>query len=196
MATIFVPQECIIHQSIQISSTKYFCYFDIKEHNIEILVTDISHSWHSNVYPRDVFKMLKIDSLQKFQEFIKRELQVSTKVTIEKFKLELQIGTKPQLKLELTEVTDEDNTNRLYQLLTNVSEQCHKFEKRCETLQLKVTTLENDFKKSDKNFVPLPERKKGRAPKIKRPEGASLINPSSKRKKVAKGVDFEGDTSD
>ena len=191
MATKQPSQECVFHQSIRISDTKYFVHFEIREINVAVFVTDILHSWHTNAKPSNIISILKIDSLSGIQTFLKLNLQVLIDVSVEGANLKIEIGTKPKLVLELTELSVVDGNKMLSEVLTNVSEQCHKLEKTCDTLQLKVSKLETDFLKSDTNYVPLPERKRGRQPKIKRPEGSSLINPSSKRKKVAKGVNFE-----
>ena len=191
MATKQTTQECAYHQSLQISDTKYFFSFNLRETRISVFVTDILHSWHSDVKPSNVMSVLKIDSLSGIQSYLKLNLLVSTNVSVEGATLQIQVGTKPKLTLELTELSADSGRSMLSEVLANVSEQCHKLEKTCDTLQLKVSKLESDFLKGDTNHVPLPERKRGRQPKITRPEGSSLVNPSSKRKKVARGVTFD-----
>lgn len=189
MATKLPSAECILHQSITVSDEKYFIYFDIKEPRVTVLITNIANSWRTDVLLRDVLATLKLESSVGFKEFLNRWLQVAVNVAFEGSRLNLEIGTKQVLKLELNELLDSGKV--LFEVLENVSQQCHKVEKNCDTLQLKVSRLESDFLKSDTNSVPLPTRSKGRQTKIRKPEGASLINPSSKRKKVAKGATFD-----
>ena len=189
MATKLPSLECILHQSITVSDEKYFIYFDIKETRVTVLITNITNTWHTDTLLSNVLSTLKLESIIGFKEFLNKNLQVAVIVAFEGSRLDLAIGTKLVLKLELNEVLDSEKL--LFEVLENVSQQCHKVEKGCDTLQLKVSRLESDFLKSDTNPLPLPTRSKGRQIKIKKPEGASLINPSSKRKKVAKGATFD-----
>ena len=189
MATKLPSSECILHQSITVSDERYFIYFDIKETKVIVLITNITNTWHTDALLSNVLSTLKLESISGFKEFLNKNLQVALIVAFEGSHLNLEIGTKHVLKLELEELLESEKI--LFEVLENVSQQCRKVEKNRDTLQLKVSRLESDFLKSDTNSVPLPTRSKGHQIKIRKPEGASLINPSSKRKKVAKGATFD-----